>query len=284
MSLREVFRVASTVVNSIESMVESIDPAAGAVVGRGLNSALSMTGALADIVSDPAQLQRLIELLEQHDFAALIRALSGDGPLEPDFFASFSQRAGGYFPKLCQVLSVRADLSAPPGSNHALWLRPAPWHMRREPDRASRTFAVHDRATLEALGRCMEEMPARPLDDVVTLLRREGFADATIAGLGECLSAGSIAQVHVLGESDRGGGVLKVAWPETRERMAADFRLFAHARGILRALSIPADKVQAVAAIFEAVGRSEAAVRPRPLRPRPALRVRVATHSSARVS
>ena len=64
------------------------------------------------------QAARLVELLSKHDFPRLLESLSrsrsGGGqrhaPLPPDFFPCWIRRAGGYFPKFAQVLSVRADL------------------------------------------------------------------------------------------------------------------------------------------------------------------------------
>lgn len=172
------------------------------------------------------------QLIQTHDFPGLITALTGGG-FEPDFFASWIRRAGGYFPKFAQVLSVRPDL-------------------------------IHDRAVLEALSRCLEDMPPRPDHEVRVLLRQQGFDESMVGSLRECLKAGSVAQVHRLELPDGGGrngggepGVVKVTWPSARERVLADFRLFGHARQILGALSTDEGAVRAVGAMFEAVGRAE---------------------------
>ena len=219
LALGDIFRVVGTVARSVENIVDSVDHSISRAVGTALNTTAAFTVVLAQLITDPAQLGRLVELVETHDFAGLVRALSSGAQFEPDFFPNWVRRAGGYFPKFAQVLSVRADL-------------------------------IHDRAVLDSLARCLEDMPARPIHEVRQLLRQQGVAEAMIDGVRECLSAGSIAQVHRLELPDGSAGVFKVAWPETRERFEADFRLFSHASEILSALNLNDVKTQAVAAMF----------------------------------
>lgn len=202
------------------------------LVGNDAHRVLGTTGVsvaiLGQVVTNPAQLQRLIELIVAHDFMTLIRAFQPGVHLPPDFFPNWIRRAGGYFPKFAQVLSVRADL-------------------------------IHNREVLEQFGRCIEDMPARPHEEVKQHLLQIGW-DVESECIGESLNAGTVAQVNMLRMPDGTACVLKVAWPDTRRQMETDFRLFAHARRILAALKLDDENAQAVAAIFSAVGRNEASV------------------------
>jgi len=53
---------------------------------------------------------------------------------------------------------------------------------------------------------------------------------------------------------------VKIAWPYIQRKMETDFRLFAHARNILKAVNIRDEKADIVGAMFDAVGRSEQSV------------------------
>lgn len=203
------------------------------VVGGDLQRIVGTTGVsiviLARVVTHPDQLRRIVELIETHDFPALVRALQHGARFPDDFFPNWIRRAGGYFPKFAQVLSVRADL-------------------------------IRSKEVLEQFGRCLEDMPARPLPAVREQLRGLGWSREICDGVGESLNAGTIAQVNAVVMPDGTPAVVKLAWPDTRRQMQTDFRLFAHARGILRALRLEDEQSHAVAAIFSAVGRSEGAV------------------------
>lgn len=203
----------------------------GRVVGADLSRVVGTTGVsvavLARIITDLDQLKRLLELVESYDLKAFLEALvHRGGQLPANFFPSWVRRAGGYFPKLAQVLSVRADL-------------------------------IHNREVLEQLSQCLEDMPARRREDVCEHLAKQGW---DTSGVGEALNAGTVAQVNAQTMPDGSPAVLKVAWPDTQRQMRTDFRLFAHAREILGALRLEDEQAQAVAAIFVSVGKSEAAV------------------------
>ncbi|CAJ1403112.1 unnamed protein product [Effrenium voratum] len=101
-------------------------------------------------------------------------------------------------------------------------------------------------------------MPSRPAAEVQAVLRQEGL-DQLCDSLGPALNAGTVAQVHSL--SLHGLElVLKVTFPEARRRFDTDFRLFGHARQILGALKLNDEKANIVAAMFDAVGKSEQSV------------------------
>ncbi|CAE6969746.1 unnamed protein product [Symbiodinium natans] len=193
-------------------------------VSRVLDTSLASLGVLTRIVTDPQQAARLGELISKHDFPVLLRALTSRGErLPPDFFPTWIRKAGGYFPKFAQVLSVRADL-------------------------------IDDPEVLAGLSRCLEDMPKRPHADVITILEQAGWHDAS-SNLGRALNAGTVAQVNEM--SFYGPAVLKVTFPDVHRRFVTDFRLFSHARAILQALNLRDDKAQIVGAMFEAVGKSE---------------------------
>ena len=145
-------------------------------VSRVLDTSLASLGVLTRIVTDPQQAARLGELISKHDFPVLLRALTSRGErLPPDFFPTWIRKAGGYFPKFAQVLSVRADL-------------------------------IDDPEVLAGLSRCLEDMPKRPHADVITILEQAGWHDAS-SNLGRALNAGTVAQVNemsflVFGEGD----------------------------------------------------------------------------------
>ncbi|CAJ1342599.1 unnamed protein product [Effrenium voratum] len=196
-------------------------------VSRVVDTSVASVGALGRITFDPRQAARLADLIAKHDFPGLIGALTSRRPLAPDFFPAWIRRAGGYFPKFAQVLSVRADL-------------------------------IEDPQVLEGLSRCLEDMPSRPAAEVQAVLRQEGL-DQLCDSLGPALNAGTVAQVHSL--SLHGLElVLKVTFPEARRRFDTDFRLFGHARQILGALKLNDEKANIVAAMFDAVGKSEQSV------------------------
>lgn len=201
----------------------------GGDVGRVLGTTGASVAVLGTIITHPDQLRRVSELIQKHDFPALVRALQHGAQFPPDFFPSWIRRAGGYFPKFAQVLSVRADL-------------------------------IHDREVLEQLGRCLEDMPARPTEAVHAHLRNIGWDQQIVNGVGTALNAGTVAQVNQLTMPDGTSAVVKVTWPDTRRQMETDFKLFSHARQILGALKLDDAPAQAVAAIFAAVGKSEGAV------------------------
>ncbi|CAE7204765.1 unnamed protein product [Symbiodinium sp. CCMP2592] len=198
-------------------------PSALQEVTRVLDTSVASLGALSRIVTDSQQAARLGELISKHDFPVLLRALTSRERLPADFFPTWIRRAGGYFPKFAQVLSVRADL-------------------------------IDDPEVLAGLSRCLEDMPKRPNADVVAVLEHVGWHDAS-AGLGQALNAGTVAQVNQM--SLYGRAVLKVTFPDVQRRFVTDFRLFSHAQAILRALNLQDDKAQIVGAMFEAVGKSE---------------------------
>jgi predicted unusual protein kinase regulating ubiquinone biosynthesis (AarF/ABC1/UbiB family) len=231
MDFDSIFRAVGQAVNVAVVRATADDSPVVNVIGGVVTS---MT-ALANVVADGAQRDRLGELIDRLDFGQLVAALNGEQRFDAHFLPDWIRRAGGYFPKFAQVLSVRADL-------------------------------VHDREVLAALGRCLEEMPARPEHEVVALLREQLSGvpvEEVVAALRECLNAGSVAQVHRLELPTAGPAVLKVTWPSTRARFEADFRLFGHAHTILRAVSSqPMDeaRVGAIASMFEAVGRAETSV------------------------
>lgn len=201
-----------------------------AIVGDDLHRIVDTTGAslgvLAKVLTRPDQSKRLAQLIEKHDFPAFVRSLSSGAQVPPDFFPGWMRRAGGYFPKFAQVLSVRADL-------------------------------IKDREVLEQMGRCIEDMPAMPPASVSKHLVDLGFDSGLCRGVGDSLNAGSIAQVNTVTFPDGRRAVLKVAWPETKWQYQTDFKLFAHAREILRALKLGTEEAAAVAGIFSAVGRNE---------------------------
>lgn len=200
------------------------------IVGNDINRVLGTTGVsvlvLSQIVTNPDQLMRLVKLIETHDFMALVRALRPGVDLPADFFPAWIRRAGGYFPKFAQVLSVRADL-------------------------------IHSREVLEQLGHCIEDMPAFPVGAVRQHLLNLGWDPRISDGVGESLNAGTVAQVNVVVMPNGQTAVVKVAWPETRRQMETDFRLFAHARRILAALRLEDEVAKGIAAMFSAVGRNE---------------------------
>ncbi|CAE7756723.1 unnamed protein product, partial [Symbiodinium pilosum] len=110
-----------------------------------------------------------------------------------------------------------------------------------------RADLIDDREVLAGLSRCLEDMPKRILSQV-------GWHDAS-PGLGHALNAGTVAQVNDM--SLFGPSVLKVTFPDVYKRFVTDFRLFSHARAILKSLNLRDDKAQIVAAMFDAVGKSE---------------------------
>uniref|UniRef100_A0A7S4VJF1 ABC1 atypical kinase-like domain-containing protein n=1 Tax=Alexandrium monilatum TaxID=311494 RepID=A0A7S4VJF1_9DINO len=203
------------------------------VVGGDVNRVLGTVGVsaltLSRIVTSPEQLRRLVELIETHDFLGLIRALQNRAEFPDDFFPNWIRRAGGYFPKFAQVLSVRADL-------------------------------IHNRRVLDQLSRCLEDMPARDRGRVHEFLQGLGWDQASLAGLGEALNAGTIAQVNELRLPDGRPGVVKATFPDTRRQVQTDFRLFEHARNILRALNLEDEQARTVGVLFAAVGKNEPAV------------------------
>jgi len=189
----------------------------------------STIGVMANIVTNPKQLKRFVELMETSDFPAFARALQPGADLQPDFFPKWILRAGGYFPKFAQVLSVRADL-------------------------------IHSREVLEQLGRCIEDVPAKPRGAVKQHLMRLGWNSNICNGVGGNLNAGSVAQINELTMPDGTIAVVKVAWPDTREKMETDFRLFVHARQIVAALRLDDDAARVIPSLFKAVAKSEASV------------------------
>lgn len=201
-----------------------------AIVGDDLQRIVGTTGVslgvLAKVLMHPDQSQRLAQLVEKHDFPGFVRSLGSGAQVPPGFFPGWMRRAGGYFPKFAQVLSVRADL-------------------------------IKDREVLEQMGRCIEDMPAMPPASVLEHLVDIGFDSVFCRGVGDSLNAGSIAQVNAVTFPDGRRAVLKVAWPETKWQYQTDFRLFAHAREILRALKLDTEEAAAVAAIFSAVSKNE---------------------------
>lgn len=200
------------------------------VVGDDMARVIGTTGVsiavLGQIVSNPNQLKRLVELIETHDFHALVRALQPGAQLPNDFFPRWILRAGGYFPKFAQVLSVRADL-------------------------------IHNPEVLEQLGRCNENMPAQPPQAAKQHLLSLGWDSRICDGVGGNLNAGSVAQVNELMMPDGTTVVVKIAWPDTRRKMETDFRLFVHARRILSVLRLDDEGSNIVAAIFSVVGKNE---------------------------
>ncbi|KAK3232880.1 hypothetical protein CYMTET_56785 [Cymbomonas tetramitiformis] len=214
------------------------------VVGDHLKPVVDTTGAslsvLLQLIKHKDQGERLGELITKHDFRALVEALTGSGGaaknLKPDFFPTWMRTAGGYFPKFAQVLSVRADL-------------------------------IRDERVLQQLARCLEDMPPRDEEAVRNhLAALPGLPQqaAVCAGLGAALNAGTIAQVNLVRLPVEGGvesgelAVVKVCWEETRRKMLTDFRLFSHAKSILKALHRESDpNVQIVEAMFAAVGKAE---------------------------
>lgn len=210
------------------------------IVGADANRVVGAIGpctvVAGDILRDPAQQKRLVELIQRNDFQGMLRALTRRERLEPNFFPSWIRRAGGYFPKFAQVLSVRADL-------------------------------IRDPEVLRQLGTCLEDMPARPIVEVEQLLRSAevGFPDEVCQGVGDVINAGSVAQVNHLvipspGQDGVQVAVVKVAWPGIKVQMQTDFRLFSHAKAILSALRLEDLQTQTICSMFAAVGKSEAAV------------------------
>mmetsp|Transcript_116298 Transcript_116298/g.323984 ORF Transcript_116298/g.323984 Transcript_116298/m.323984 type:complete len:549 (+) Transcript_116298:73-1719(+) len=198
-------------------------------VDRVLGTTRESVQALTHIIANPEQSRRLGELIETHDFVALIRALQHGARFPDDFFPNWIRRAGGYFPKFAQVLSVRADL-------------------------------IHNRNVLDQLARCLEDMPSRSSERVREHLLSQGWSGRACEGLGEALNAGTVAQVNAVTLPDGSLAVVKVAWPDTKRQMQTDFRLFHHARSILSALRLEDDTAQTVGALFSAVSKNEAAV------------------------
>eukprot|EP00401_Gymnodinium_catenatum_P006398 CAMPEP_0117514548 /NCGR_PEP_ID=MMETSP0784-20121206/30126_1 /TAXON_ID=39447 /ORGANISM="" /LENGTH=541 /DNA_ID=CAMNT_0005310347 /DNA_START=13 /DNA_END=1634 /DNA_ORIENTATION=+ len=203
------------------------------IVGGDLERVVGTTGVsllvLGRVVSQPDQLQRLVELIETYDLPSFVRALATRSQLPPDFFPAWVRRAGGYFPKFAQVLSVRADL-------------------------------IRDPEVLAQFARCLEDMPSRSREVVREHVMRRGWDERMCDGVGEALNAGTVAQVNTLTMPDGSPAVVKVAWPDTKQQMQTDFRLFEHARGILGALRLEDEQAQSVAGIFSAVQRNEPAV------------------------
>mmetsp|Transcript_38563 Transcript_38563/g.46638 ORF Transcript_38563/g.46638 Transcript_38563/m.46638 type:complete len:569 (-) Transcript_38563:119-1825(-) len=209
------------------------------VVGKDLKPVVETTGVslsvLVKMLSNKQQAERLGELLTKHDFKALVKALvhKGGPKLEPDFLPNWMLKAEGYFPKFAQVLSVRADL-------------------------------IQNAQVLEQLGRCLEDMAPRGEAAVKVFVAEQSDiprCQELSEGVGKALNAGSVAQVNEV-EVPGGGeaAVMKVAWGDTKKRMEVDFKLFKHARDILKAVDSKDFKAQAVEAMFAAVGRSKVAV------------------------
>lgn len=201
----------------------------GGDVGRAVHTTGASAVALGNIVTHRDQLQRILELVQKHDFKGLVRALGRGAKFEANFFPQWIRRAGGYFPKFAQVLSVRADL-------------------------------IHDREVLRQLSQCLEDMPRQSSRAVHAQLRREEWEPVVCDGVGECLNAGTIAQVNELALPDGSSGVVKVIGPHTKRQFRTDFRLFKHAAKIFDALKLEDDTSRGVAAMFEAVQRSEPSV------------------------
>eukprot|EP00929_Paragymnodinium_shiwhaense_P105762 TRINITY_DN7081_c0_g1_i2.p1 TRINITY_DN7081_c0_g1~~TRINITY_DN7081_c0_g1_i2.p1 ORF type:complete len:585 (-),score=130.82 TRINITY_DN7081_c0_g1_i2:342-2096(-) len=183
---------------------------------------------LGQIVTDPRQLKRLLELITDRDLIGLLRGLA-TGNVEEGYIASWIRNAGGYFPKFAQVLSQRPDL-------------------------------IKDRRVLEQFARCMEDMPVRPRSAVQGVLAGQGWSQPMRDNVGDAMSAGSVAQVNECVGPDGSACVLKTSFEETRDKMQVDFELFKHARAILGALNLEDEVAQTVGAMFEAVQRSRDAV------------------------
>lgn len=210
--------------------VDQNAPVVGSDFARVFCTTGTSVAVLAQVLADPAQAKRLGELLGTYDLKGFLKAITNNrGKLPPDFFPCWIKRAGGYFPKLAQVLSIRADL-------------------------------IRDREVLDQLSQCLEDMPAKPKHCVLDLLSQEGFPQEFRNSVGEVINAGTVAQVHELSLDGHPVGVLKIAWPETRSQMQTDFRLFEHAQAIMRALNLDVEAATQVAMIFKAVGKNETAV------------------------
>jgi len=186
---------------------------------------------LGNILTEEDQRERLLELVQKHDLPGLIQALASPGGVhfEPNFFPDWIRKAGGYFPKFAQVLSVRPDL-------------------------------IKDPEVLAGLSRCLEDMDVCSLDEVCQHLRQAGWAQACCARVGPPLNAGTIAQVNQFTLPDGSPAVVKVAWPKTYAKMATDFKLFRHADKILKALDISSETASIVAAMFDAVDKAAPSV------------------------
>lgn len=200
----------------------------GENVIRIITTIVSSADVLGTIVNQPGQHKRLLELVQKLDFLDFIKALTS-GRVEPSFFPTWISNAGGYFPKFAQVLSVRADL-------------------------------IHDPEILAGLSRCLEDMPARSIRKVKEHLLRQGWSMNSLAAVGRSLAAGTVAQVNMFTLPDGTPAVVKVAWPDTKKKMKTDFRLFSHVQKILKALQISNRNAETVAAMFDAVEKSEPAV------------------------
>lgn len=215
--------------NPIQARASHAVQAVASGTQRAAHTASASFLVLLSVVSNPAQSKRLIELIQTHDFTALIRALRSRAPLEPDFFPTWIRRAGGYFPKFAQVLSVRADL-------------------------------IHNQEVLQQLSQCLEDMPARSTEEVCAHLERLTRWDRDVCqSVGRVINAGTVAQVNELPNAG-GPAVVKVAWEDRREQMRVDFKLFSHARAILKALDLADNQSQTILAMFSAVSRSEGSV------------------------
>eukprot|EP00931_Biecheleriopsis_adriatica_P118051 TRINITY_DN93520_c0_g1_i1.p1 TRINITY_DN93520_c0_g1~~TRINITY_DN93520_c0_g1_i1.p1 ORF type:complete len:497 (-),score=75.47 TRINITY_DN93520_c0_g1_i1:77-1567(-) len=208
--------------NQQGSPVEEIVRIAGA--------SLASVGVFSQVITDPDQSIRLGELISKHDFPGLLRALTSSGGVrfDPEFFPGWIRSAGGYFPKFAQVLSVRADL-------------------------------IDDPRVLQGFSRCLEDMPSCPDHLVRSHLQEQGWPEASCAGVGRSLNAGTVAQVNEVVLQGM-PAVVKVTWPSTRKKFVIDFRLFSHARQILSALQLRDEKARIVAAMFDAVAKSEPSV------------------------
>jgi len=198
-------------------------------VGRVLGTVGVSVSVLAKIVTHPDELRRLMELVETHDFPGLVGALRQGARFPDNFFPEWIRRAGGYFPKFAQVLSVRADL-------------------------------IRSREVLEQFGRCLEDMPPRPEQQVRDHLLAQNWDTNVCEGVGAVLNSGTVAQVNSLTLPDGHPAVVKVSWPDTKRQMQTDFRLFRHAQDILMALRLEDEKATVVGALFAAVSKAEAAV------------------------
>jgi predicted unusual protein kinase regulating ubiquinone biosynthesis (AarF/ABC1/UbiB family) len=185
----------------------------GGDLGRVLGTAGVSVSVFAKIITHPDELRRLMELVETHDFPGLVSALQHGARFPDDFFPQWIRRAGGYFPKFAQVLSVRADL-------------------------------IRSREVLEQLGRCLEDMPPRSEQQVRDHLLAQNWDTNVCAGVGAVLNAGTVAQVNGLSLPEGRPAVVKVSWPDTKRQMQTDFRLFRHALDILRALRLEDEKAR----------------------------------------
>lgn len=122
----------------------------------------------------------------------------------------------------------------------------------------SAQLRIQDPEVLAGFARCLEDMPSRPLIEVKHMLEGLGWSEAVL-GIEDAINAGTIAQVHALSLHELRLAI-KVTFPDNLQRFQTDFRLFEHAKAILKALKLNDEKANIVSSMFDAVGKNEKSV------------------------